>query len=180
VTFFDDTGLVEKGRFVFVFRETFYFDKLFRVVRVMRAMFTDSLFNLNITVVRVRVMRVRAVAVTVAEGSYDAVGVVMAVRLGRARGGGFVVDVGLVLLLDMDLYVLRAVVMAIEMRKMVMTAGSVVREFGFRDTFFRDNCVTVTFPLVLVGEMRGRLVMAAELARRGLELRFYFFVDGPR
>jgi len=183
VTFFVDAGLVEKGGFVFVFRKTFYFDKLFRVVWVMRAMFTDSLFNLNVTVVRVRVMRVRAVAVTVAERSYDAVGmVVMTVRLGRARGIGFVVDVGLVLLFDMDLYVLRAVVMVmpVEMRKMVMTAGSIVREFGFRDTFFRDNSVTVTFPLVLVGEMRGRLVMAAELARRGLELRFDFFVDGPR
>jgi len=179
VTFFVDAGLVEKGGFVFVFRNTFYFDKLFRVVWMMRAMFTDSLFNLNVTVVRVRVMRVRAVAATVAECSYDAMGV-MTVRPRRARGAGFVVDVCLMLLFDMDLYVLRVVVMPVEMREMMMTAGSVVREFGFRDTFFRDNCVTVTFPLVLVGEMRGRLVMAAELARRRLELRFDFFVDGPR
>jgi hypothetical protein len=178
VTFFEDAGLVEKGGFVFVFTNAFYLNELFGVVRVVRVVFTDSLFDLNVTVVGVRAMRVRTVAVTVGERSYNAVGVVTA-RPRRARCIRVVVDVGLVLLLDVDLYVLGSVVMS--MGEVVMMAvGPVVGEFGFRDTFFGDDCMTVTFPLVLVGELRGRLVMAAELARRRLELRFDFFVDGPR
>jgi len=194
VFFLEDAGLFKNGWLVFVIDgvNPLDLDDFFRTV--VGVVLADGV-ELEVADVRVRLVGVRAVRVVFREGSYDAVravGVVVVVtvvtvapgRLGRT-GRVVVVDVGLVLFFDVDLDVLRAVlvVVTVQMRQMVVmvvAVGSVVREFGFGDAFFSDDCVTVTFPLVLVGEVRGRLVMAAVFTRRRLELRFDLLGRGPR